>query len=187
MCSKHKSWRGCGGHSSPLVSITHPEEPPNKTGLPTLPATSSAPRTTTTTTTRTTIATTSSLSTATTLTAIQSNPVGEEEQCSWHSRHTRHRRYHRRQHNHTQSVRRPFDFVYRNCYHPWMLQVFLVLTLFVFGNLSAWQENVRPKLYVELGKWYTHIQYVYIYIIVVKDNESVMHQQSDKCYVAFEQ
>ncbi|CAD7000635.1 unnamed protein product [Ceratitis capitata] len=29
-------------------------------------------------------------------------------------------------------------------------QVFLVLTLFVVGNLSAWQENVRPKLYVEL-------------------------------------
>lgn len=32
-------------------------------------------------------------------------------------------------------------------------QVFLVLTLFVIGNLSAWQENVRPKLYVELGEW----------------------------------
>lgn len=32
------------------------------------------------------------------------------------------------------------------------LQVFLILTLFVIGNLSAWQENVRPKLYVELGK-----------------------------------
>ncbi|KAI9578497.1 hypothetical protein GQX74_009071 [Glossina fuscipes] len=29
-------------------------------------------------------------------------------------------------------------------------QVFLILTLFVIGNLSAWQENVRPKLYVEL-------------------------------------
>lgn len=32
------------------------------------------------------------------------------------------------------------------------MQVFLILTLFVIGNLSAWQENVRPKLYVELGK-----------------------------------
>uniref|UniRef100_A0A1I8P1E3 Uncharacterized protein n=1 Tax=Stomoxys calcitrans TaxID=35570 RepID=A0A1I8P1E3_STOCA len=33
-----------------------------------------------------------------------------------------------------------------------LLQVFLILTLFVIGNLSAWQENIRPKLYVELGK-----------------------------------
>lgn len=32
------------------------------------------------------------------------------------------------------------------------LQVFLLLTLFVIGNQSAWQENIRPKLYVELGK-----------------------------------
>lgn len=32
-------------------------------------------------------------------------------------------------------------------------QVFLILTLFVIGNLSAWQENIRPKLYVELGKY----------------------------------
>uniref|UniRef100_A0A1A9WQ65 Uncharacterized protein n=1 Tax=Glossina brevipalpis TaxID=37001 RepID=A0A1A9WQ65_9MUSC len=31
------------------------------------------------------------------------------------------------------------------------MQVFLILTLFVIGNLSAWQENVRPKLYVELA------------------------------------
>lgn len=31
------------------------------------------------------------------------------------------------------------------------LQVFLLLTLFVIGNQSAWQENIRPKLYVELG------------------------------------
>ncbi|XP_055857492.1 semaphorin-1A isoform X3 [Episyrphus balteatus] len=29
--------------------------------------------------------------------------------------------------------------------------IFLLLTLYVIGNLSAWQENVRPKLYVELG------------------------------------
>lgn len=33
-----------------------------------------------------------------------------------------------------------------------LLQVFLILTLFVIGNLSAWQENIRPKLYVELGE-----------------------------------
>jgi len=32
------------------------------------------------------------------------------------------------------------------------MQVFLLLTLFVIGNQSAWQENIRPKLYVELGK-----------------------------------
>lgn len=35
--------------------------------------------------------------------------------------------------------------------YGWM-QVFLLLTLFVIGNQSAWQENIRPKLYVELGK-----------------------------------
>ncbi|XP_055903183.1 semaphorin-1A isoform X3 [Eupeodes corollae] len=31
------------------------------------------------------------------------------------------------------------------------IHIFLLLTLYVIGNLSAWQENVRPKLYVELG------------------------------------
>lgn len=36
--------------------------------------------------------------------------------------------------------------------YGWM-QVFLLLTLFVIGNQSAWQENIRPKLYVELGKF----------------------------------
>lgn len=35
--------------------------------------------------------------------------------------------------------------------YGWM-QVFLLLTVFVIGNQSAWQENIRPKLYVELGE-----------------------------------
>lgn len=39
------------------------------------------------------------------------------------------------------------------------LQVFLLLTLFVIGNQSAWQENIRPKLYVELGEYQKMINY----------------------------
>lgn len=35
--------------------------------------------------------------------------------------------------------------------YGWM-QVFLLLTVLVIGNQSAWQENIRPKLYVELGE-----------------------------------
>ncbi|KFB52548.1 semaphorin-1A-like isoform X4 [Anopheles sinensis] len=31
-----------------------------------------------------------------------------------------------------------------------LLVSFLVVALFVAGNLCAWQENVRPKLYVSL-------------------------------------
>lgn len=30
--------------------------------------------------------------------------------------------------------------------------VLIFLTVFVAGTCSIWQENVRPKLYVELGK-----------------------------------
>ncbi|XP_037911810.1 semaphorin-1A isoform X2 [Hermetia illucens] len=35
--------------------------------------------------------------------------------------------------------------------HLIQFSAFVILTTCVLGNLSAWQENVRPKLYVELG------------------------------------
>uniref|UniRef100_W8ANI8 Semaphorin-2A n=1 Tax=Ceratitis capitata TaxID=7213 RepID=W8ANI8_CERCA len=58
-------------------------------------------------------------------------------------------------------------------------QVFLVLTLFVVGNLSAWQENVRPKLYVELGpedvlKFLGNESVVDHFKLVTKDSNSLL-------------
>lgn len=140
-CTKHKLRMS----RMSLLRITHPEEPPNhilSTLLSLLPSKSIS-----------------------TTTSAQTN----QKQDIWHSRHTRYCRHFARQQQSNnyywkeqpnmsecddvwQSVRRYFDFVYRS-YHPWMIQIFLILTLFVFGNLSAWQENIRPKLYVELGKY----------------------------------
>ncbi|KAL9927449.1 LOW QUALITY PROTEIN: semaphorin 1a [Glossina fuscipes fuscipes] len=58
-------------------------------------------------------------------------------------------------------------------------QVFLILTLFVIGNLSAWQENVRPKLYVELGpedvlKFLGNESVVDHFKLVTRDGDSLL-------------
>lgn len=38
--------------------------------------------------------------------------------------------------------------------------VIIVMTLCIVENLCAWQENVRPKLYVELGKYEILLHYL---------------------------
>ncbi|XP_034474317.1 semaphorin-1A isoform X2 [Drosophila innubila] len=62
--------------------------------------------------------------------------------------------------------------------YGWM-QVFLLLTLFVIGNQSAWQENIRPKLYVELGpedilKFLGNESVVDHFKLVTKDGNSLL-------------
>lgn len=40
--------------------------------------------------------------------------------------------------------------------------ILLIVCLYVAGTYSIWQENVRPKLYVELGKYH---QFFYIRLL----------------------
>lgn len=65
--------------------------------------------------------------------------------------HATHNPRHRQHDHHRRSGSSQCLTACTNC-GGMLLQVFLILTLFVIGNLSAWQENIRPKLYVELGK-----------------------------------
>ncbi|EDW03507.1 GH11272 [Drosophila grimshawi] len=62
--------------------------------------------------------------------------------------------------------------------YGWM-QVFLLLTFYVIGNQSAWQENIRPKLYVELGpedilKFLGNESVVDHFKLVTKDGNSLL-------------
>lgn len=57
--------------------------------------------------------------------------------------------------------------------HLIQFSAFVILTTCVLGNLSAWQENVRPKLYVELGKYMVLCSFVWIlFTIVGEDGEN---------------